>query len=150
MDASRARWGGVGGLVRRDSTWTQETGALIFEVLTGSQMLAEARDTKAGLEKRLTRARNAMESMTLPCTRDGGAPVTGGDGEPGGLAPGDGRGPDGAEGWLQERERDSKRKCLRCNLATANERRLGEGRGDPRRAPGGARGPHAVAYDLDY
>ena len=90
--------GGVGGLVRRDSTWTQETGALIFEVLTGSQMLAEARDTKAGLEKRLTRARNAMESMTLPCTRDGGAPVTGGDGEPGGLAPGDGRGPDGDGG----------------------------------------------------
>ena len=45
--------GGVSRLVRLDSTWTQKTGALIFERLIDSQMLVEARDTKAGLEEEL-------------------------------------------------------------------------------------------------
>ena len=53
-------------------------------------MLAEALATKADLEKRLARARHVMESMTLPRTRDDGAPVSGGDGGHEGLAPGNG------------------------------------------------------------
>ena len=55
------------------------------------------------------------------------------------------------EARLQERERDSERKGLRYNLATADgKRRRGDGRGDRRHAPGGAQGPHAAANDLDY
>ena len=113
-------------------------------------MLSETRDTKAGLEKRLTQARYAMESMTLPRTRDDGASVPGGDG-----ADLEGRLRATDEVWtakearLRERERDSKLKGLLYNLATANERGHGEGRGDHRRALGGARGPHAAANDLD-
>ena len=43
--AARPRGGGVGRLVRWDSMWTQETGTLIFEGLTGSQMLTESPGT---------------------------------------------------------------------------------------------------------
>ena len=51
----------------------------------------------------------------------------------------------------QERERDPERKGPRYNFATADgKRRRGDGRGDRRRAPGGAQGPHAAANDLDY
>ena len=54
------------------------------------------------------------------------------------------------EARLREREWDSKRKGLRYNLATANERGRGEGHGDRRHALGGARGPHAAANDSVY
>ena len=55
------------------------------------------------------------------------------------------------EARLQERERDSERKGLRYNLATIDgKRRHGDGRGDRRRAPGGAQDPRTAANDLDY
>ena len=114
-------------------------------------MLSEARDTKAGLEKRLTRARHAMESMTLPRMRDDGSLVPGEDSaDPEGHLRATDEVRTATEARLREQERDSKLKGLLYDLATTNERGRGEDRDDRHRALGGARGPHAAVNDLDY